>query len=101
MIIDSNKEVTFFHYIKNKPEYFQEIGLDFFKEPSIRCLYNIVKSFYVKFKKTISDDNIEIVLKNKKFKEFMVEDEIDKSINFNQKLFDTIMLEGQRKLDEQ
>jgi len=100
-MINQNKEITFFHYLKNKPEYFSNIEYDFFKDPSIKCLYGIVKAFYNKFKKNITDDIIENILKNRVIKEFHSKDEIDGSTYFNQALFDTIMSQGHKELDEE
>ena len=101
MQLNKNKEIIFFHYIKNRPEYFQDIDVDFFKEPSTQCLYKLVRRFHQQYKKNITDDNIEAMLKNDAAKEFHKEDEKDKSIYFDQKLFDTTMAEGHKAYDKE
>ena len=99
MTLNKNRELIYFHFLKTRPEYFCDIGIDFFKDASIRCLYKVIKSYYQKFKKIATDDVIESILKNKLFEEFMTEDDIDKSVYFNQNLLDTIMDVGRKDID--
>ena len=101
MKTNKNKEVTFFHFLKTRPEYFQDAKEEFFKDSAIRYLIKIVKLYHRQFKKNITDDGIEMILKNRLPEVFMVEDEIDKSVYFNQSLFDTIMSQGHKDVDKE
>jgi replicative DNA helicase len=88
-MVNQSTEKLFYQYLRKKPELFSIIHSDFFQNKHIKACFEIDKSFYKKYYKVPTSEQMSEILQSRKSSEFHYQDESGKT-EFEIRIFNNI-----------